>query len=313
MRFTIVGCGALGTILAAHLLEAGHTVNVRVRGRRLEQVREHGLKVRGLASLALGIEKGLTINEPSKDGVLIYAVKTYHMAEALEDCSESQADVVFSLANGVEKTRLLESRYDEVLGCMANFSGELDADGTAVFTRNVALHLGGGWPEVGSLVSVIDAAGITTKLSDDIYNEEWSKFVGWVALLTVAVISRLDTGDSLSNPFFAKLAAEIMRESGHIAEEIGVVLLDRPPFPVATITKDSLETAISVVMGIGNDFKRQAPGHRISALQDLLAGKQLEVHETLGFLVREAKRLSLDCPTLNMAYNIVSGLSHAQK
>jgi len=313
MQFTIVGCGALGTILAAHLLDVGHRVNVRIRGRRLEQVQEHGLKVRGLALLAKGTKEGLAINEPSTDGVLIYAVKTYHMAGALRDCSDCQADVVFSLANGVEKTRLLESSYAKVLGCVANFSGELDGDGTAVFTRNVALHLGGDWPELESLVSVINAAGITTKLSGDIYSEEWSKFVGWVALLTVSVISRLDTGDSLSNPFFAKFAAQIMRESGHVADKIGVVLLDRTPFPVATIAQGPLGAAVSVVMDIGADFKIQAPGHRISALQDLLAGKQLEVHETLGFLVREAERLSVDCPALNMAYNIVSGLSFAQK
>ena len=108
MQFTIVGCGALGTILSAHLLDAGHSVNVRVRGRRLEQVQSHGLKVRGLASLAKGVKEGLIINESSAGGVLIYAVKTYHMAGALEDCADCKADVVFSLANGVEKTRLLE-------------------------------------------------------------------------------------------------------------------------------------------------------------------------------------------------------------
>ena len=71
MRFSIVGCGALGTILGAHLLGAGHEVNVRVRGMRLKQIETNGLCVNGLRQFS-GLDCGsLTINRPVNEGILV--------------------------------------------------------------------------------------------------------------------------------------------------------------------------------------------------------------------------------------------------
>ena len=46
----------------------------------------------------------------------------------------------------------------------------------------------------------------------------------------------------------------------------------------------------------------------MSALQDLEAGRPLEVHETLGYAVREASRLGLGAPALGLCYDIAAGL-----
>ncbi len=315
MRFTIVGCGALGTILGAHLLRAGHEVNVRVRGVRLEQVSANGLCVEGLRTLSGCGDGHLAINSPVGEDILVYAVKTYHFAQAFLDVGEVNPAVVFSLANGVEKTRLLKTLYPEtnVLGCMANFSGELHRDGVANFTRNVAIYLGGHSPSVKGIVKCIDSSGINTIFSENIEAEEWSKFVGWVALLVVSVIARTDTGSTLTNPYLAKIAATIIYESSLIASKQGVSLIDREPFPVATISSASIEDAARAVIGIGDDFIVQAPEHRMSAVQDLALGRELEVDETLGFLVKEASRFGLDCPCLEMSYNVVSGVNYMQK
>jgi ketopantoate reductase len=158
----------------------------------------------------------------------------------------------------------------------------------------------------------MDAAGINTIFSDDIEAEEWSKFVGWVALLVVSVIARTDTGNTLANPYFAKMAAVIIYEASLIASKQGVSVIDRAPFPVATISSIPLEQATRAVVRIGEDFIREAPDHRMSAVQDLTHGRELEVEETLGFLRKEAKLLGLDCPCLEMAYNIVSGVNQMQ-
>jgi len=315
LRFSIVGCGALGTILGAHLLGAGHEVNVRVRGMRLKQIETNGLCVNGLRQFS-GLGCGsLTINMPVKEDILVYAVKTYHFEQAFSDVGSSNPLAVFSLANGVEKTRLLKNRYSEssVLGCMANFSGELGSDGVANFTRNVAVYIGGSSVHVRSIVETINSAGINTISSDKIETEEWSKFVGWVALLVTSVIARADTGATLANPYLAEIAATIIYESSLIALKQGVTLIDRAPFPVATISSVSLADATRAVIKIGEDFIREAPGHRMSAVQDLAFGRELEVEETLGFLCKEAVSFGLDCPCLQMSYNIVSGVNHIQK
>ena len=52
MRFTIFGAGSLGTIAAAFLIRAGHQVRVVARGERALYLREHGLKVHGMAALS---------------------------------------------------------------------------------------------------------------------------------------------------------------------------------------------------------------------------------------------------------------------
>lgn len=315
MRFTIVGCGALGTILGAHLLRAGHEVNVRVRGMRLKQIETNGLCVSGLKDLSGSGRGSLTINRSVQEDVLVYAVKTYHFEQAFSDVGSSNPLAVFSLANGVEKTRLLKKLYPKssVLGCMANFSGELGINGVANFTRNVAVYIGGSSVHVRSIADTINSAGINTIYSDNIETEEWSKFVGWVALLVTSVISRADTGSTLANPYLAQIAATIIYESSLIASKQGVTLIDRAPFPVATISSTSLENATLAVTEIGEDFIREAPGHRMSAVQDLSFGRELEVEETLGFLCKEAISLGLDCPCLQMSYNIVSGVNHIQK
>jgi len=50
----------------------------------------------------------------------------------------------------------------------------------------------------------------------------------------------------------------------------------------------------------------------MSTLQDLLAGRELEVEETLGYAVREAERLNLSLPLLNTFYHLIAGISRIQ-
>ena len=205
MQFTIVGAGALGTILGAHLLAAGHEVIMVARGGRAVQLEKQGLRLRGLRECDLPcqvVAPGAAIAHP---GVLIYTVKTYQMDEALAALGSLRPDAVFSVANGVMKNEQLTAVYGpkRVLGCMANVSGELLASGEVSFTRNVRMPLGAlpGYrgPAVASIASAIDAAGVITPAVDDIETAEWSKFAGWLAMFTLAVIARTTTGVYLEN------------------------------------------------------------------------------------------------------------------
>ena len=48
VEFAILGAGAIGSIIGAHLVRAGHSVVMLVRERRAEQLRRDGLVIRGL-------------------------------------------------------------------------------------------------------------------------------------------------------------------------------------------------------------------------------------------------------------------------
>lgn len=314
MQFTIVGAGALGTILGAHLVQAGHDVTVLARGARAADVAARGLRVTGLATFAPRCRVLTDPADVGSAGVLVYAVKTYHMEDALAGLANAAPEAVLSLANGVMKNEQLARVHGAgcVLGCMANFSGELEADGTVTFTRNVRLALGPlpgyAGPDPAPLVAAIHGSGIVSELVTDVESVEWSKFTGWVALFALSLIARAPTGVFLGNPHFARVCADIVRETAGLAAARGIALLDQSPMPVATVAGAPLETAVRTLMETGAAFEASAPGHRMSSLQDLEAGRRLEVEETLGHAVREAENLGLSAPTLALAYRIAAGL-----
>lgn len=315
MNITIVGAGALGTILGAHLVAAGHTVTVLARGARAADVAERGLRVSGLVELATPCR---VLTEPGAVGdtdVLIYAVKTYHMHDAVASLAGSRPDAVFSLANGVMKNEQLVAAHgsEQVLGCMANFSGELLDSGTAVFTRNVRLAIGAArsnpGPTAEAIAAAIDAAGIRTDAAPDIETVEWSKFTGWVALFSLSLIARTTTGAYLENPQFARIGAELIRETARIAQARGIPLVDQSPVPVQSVASGTLAEGVRSLREVGAALAASAPGHRMSSLQDLEAGRQLEVEETLGYAANEAMRLGLEAPTLGLCYRLAGGLN----
>lgn len=315
MQFTIVGAGALGSILGAHLIAAGHAVIMIARGARATQLKDRGLRLRGLREFDLPCQVVAPGDAIATPGVLIYTVKTYQMDDALAALVSLRPDAVFSVANGVMKNEQLTAVYgrERVLGCMANVSGELLASGEVSFTRNVRMPLGPlpGYrgPAAASIASAIDAAGVITPAIDDIETAEWSKFAGWLAMFTLAVIARTTTGVYLENAGLAALAVKLVKEAVALARARGITLVDQSPMPVVSVADAATPAAaVEILRDIGRNLIAQAPTHRMSALQDFDAGRRLEVHETLGYAQREAQRLAVPAPTIAFCYELVAGL-----
>lgn len=315
MDVVVVGAGALGTILAAHLSRAGHTVKVLARGRRAAQVKQDGLVVRGLADITVACT---VLNDPAMVAdadLLIVTVKTYDNEAAIAALPPRRFDTVFSVANGVLKNAQLQHRFgaNAVLGCMANTSGELLDNGEVRFTRNVCLHLGeldGGLSQRATTIAqAIDESGIKTQSEKDIRVVEWSKFVGWTALLALSVTTRSPTAGFLADPHCAGLAANMIKEMAAIAHENRIQIVDQSPLPVASIAAATPDRGREIVIEVGNELRRSAPGHRMSSLQDLERGKPLEVEETLGFALAEGRRLGLETLSLAIFYQLVAGIS----
>ena len=315
MQFTIVGAGALGSILGAHLIAAGHAVTLVARGARAVQLKEQGLRLRGLREFDLPCQVAAPGDAVATAGVLIYTVKTYQMDEALAALGSLRPDAVFSVANGVMKNEQLTAVYGRecVLGCMANVSGELLASGEVIFTRNVRMPIGPlpgyGGPAAASIAAAIDAAGVITPAVDDIESAEWSKFAGWLAMFTLAVIARTSTGVYLENAGLAAVGVKLVKEAVALARARGITLVDQSPIPVVSVADAvSQAAAVEILREIGRTLIAQAPTHRMSALQDFAAGRRLEVHETLGYAQRAAQRLAVPVPTITFCYELVAGL-----
>ena len=192
---------------------------------------------------------------------------------------------------------------------MADFSGELLANGEVKFTRNVCLHLGeekgGASARVDELVAAIDGAGVRCQAASNIRTREWSKYAGWIAQFPLAVLTRQITWKFLMDERSALVIVRIVREAAQLAAAMKVELMDMPPLPVPSIVNASDAQAIEIVRGIGQKFLDNSPEHRMSAQQDVLRGSRLESEETLGYALQKAAELGVAMPTLDTCYRIL--------
>ncbi len=312
MRFAILGAGALGTILGAHLSRAGHEVAMIVRGERARTLQRQGLVLNGLSDIKA---RPTVIDDPQKlreTGTLIIATKAIDTLPAIESLSHLKLEQAFSVQNGVLKNELLVRvfGFSRVLGAMADFSGELLASGEVKFTRNVCLHIGeekgGITPRVEQLASAIDSAGVRCVAAPNIRTREWSKYAGWIAQFPLAVLTRQITWKFLMDERSALVIVRIVREAAQLAAAMKIELLDMPPLPVPSIVRASDAQAVEIVRGIGQKFLDNSPEHRMSAQQDVLRGSRLEHAETLGFALDKARELGVPMPTLDTCYRILT-------
>jgi 2-dehydropantoate 2-reductase len=318
-EFAIVGAGAIGSILGAHLARAGHDVVMLARGERAGHIERAGLEIKGLTEFSQRVRVLTDPSELQKADTLILATKTYATAATLAGLREVRVGVAFSIQNGLQKNEQLAATWgtSSVLGALADTSGELLPSGEVLFTRNEQLLVGelsGARSERAErLARSIDSAGVRTSAVDDIQGLEWSKFAAWTGLMVLSIMTRAPTWQYLTDADSARVLARLVREIGTLAAAHKISLFDRAPLPVATIVGSSEDAAVAAIRAVGERFKALAPTHRMSSLQDLEAGRPIEVEETLGHAVQLAKRAELSLPLLASFYGLVASVDRIRR
>ena len=317
-EFAILGAGAMGSILGAHLARAGHSVALLARGKRAAQLRAEGLRIGGLVQFSTPIT---VIDDPSQlkeADTLIIATKAIDTAASLAPLSRARIGKALSVQNGVMKNDLLAGAFgwDRVLGALANMSGEVMPSGEVLFTRNVNVLIGdlagGVSNSTQKIAQTLDASGVRATAVPDISSQEWAKFAGWVGLVGVSITARTPTWKYLIDRGGSTVLVRLVREVHTLARACGVALTDHSMFPVATLSNGSEEAAVEVMQGYGRQFRENAPQHKLSTLQDIEAGRALEVEETLGFAARKARELGLSLPLLEATYHLANAIDHAR-
>jgi 2-dehydropantoate 2-reductase len=311
-EFVIVGAGALGSILAAHLARAGRSVAVLARGQRADRVAREGLRIAGLAEFSTPVSVLRDPAELHRTRTLIMATKTPGTAEALAKLRHVDIRAAFSIQNGTAKNELLAEAFgaERVLGSLANTSGEMLSSGEVVFTRNVNILLGelsgAASARAKEIAAAIDSSGVRATAVADIVSLEWSKFATWVGMLVLSVTVRSVTWRYLADPASATVLVRLTREMGRLAEALGIALTDQAMLPAASLCRGSEESAVALLIKSGVDLQERAPEHRMSSLQDVDAGRPLEIHETLGYALQKASCLGLTLPLLDAFYRVIS-------
>jgi 2-dehydropantoate 2-reductase len=223
MKIVILGAGALGTVLGAHLARAGKDVTLIARGQRAAYLQEHGATITGLVDITVPVRVVTDPQQVQKADVLMVTVKTYDMEAALASVKHLDVGSVLSIQNDVLKNEQFAQTFcwAKVLGAMAAFSAEVLPTGTVRFTVNQGLYLGelpaGISDRVQTLATTLERAGIVAKVTPSIQSIEWSKYVTFVGAMPLAVLTRLETykflGDRKIKRPFPPPAAPAVRDS----------------------------------------------------------------------------------------------------
>src|SRR4029434_1808987 len=178
MHTVILGAGALGTILGAHLARAGAEVTLIARGNRAAYLQEHGATITGLVDFTVPVR---VVTDPSQlhaAEVLLVTVKTYDMVSALQSVKHLDIGSVFSIQNGVLKDEQLAQTFgwEKVLGAMAFTGAEVLPTGIIRFTLNQGVYLGelptGTSARVQTLADTLEHSGILVQVTPSIQSLE---------------------------------------------------------------------------------------------------------------------------------------------
>jgi 2-dehydropantoate 2-reductase len=305
MKICIYGAGAVGGLIAGRLAQAGHEVSVVARGAHLAAIREKGLRV-----LSGGKELKVKIKadqDPSKLGpqdAVIVAVKAQNLAEvaaAIGPLIGAGTSIVTAM-NGVPWwffDRLpfgagqlrLESLdpggglarampTDRIVGCVIHLAASTPEPGVISHGMGERLILGepGGknTSRTQAIVEALKSAGFEANASGFIEKDFWVKLIGNVSFNPVAALTLATANRLIADDYVKAYMVAIMRECLAIGRAVGV---DADIDPEARM-----------------DMARRLGVFKPSTLQDMEAGKSLEIDGLLIGTLEVAKKAGVAAP-----------------
>ena len=315
MKVCVVGAGAIGGYLAVRLAHAGHDVAVVARGPHLAAIRERGLTLieadRELtAAPAAATDR---IRDLGPQDLVLLALKAHQIEAVVEELPAllGAGTVLVTLQNGipwwyfqklegefagrvvraVDPRGVLFRRIDpaRLIGCIAY-------PAAVVARPGVIRHIEGNRFPVGELdgretervrgvSAAFTEAGFKARILDDIRSEIWLKLWGNLTFNPISALTHATLVDICRFPQSRELAAAMMTEAQAVGERLGAGF--RVP----------LERRIAGAEAVGR--------HKTSMLQDVEAGKPLEIDGMLGAVVELAEVTGIAVPTLRALYACV--------
>jgi len=310
MKICVYGAGAVGGLIAAWLSRSGHDVSVVARGAQLEAIRKQGLRVRDRASGKVESFKVSTSPAGTQDYVIV-AVKAQNLTEVRIEKLLGERTSIVTAMNGVPwwffdrlkfgggKHRLESldpggrlSRAmptDRIVGCVVHLAASTPEAGLISHNMGTRLIIGepGGknTQRTTRLAEALTGAGFETVVSDAIEKEFWVKLLGNVSFNPVSALT-VSTADRLiDDPLIKDYMVGIMREVLAIGRAVGV---DAAIDPEARI-----------------DMARVLGKFKTSTLQDLEAGKPLEVDGLLAGTLEIAEKAGVAAPLTQSLFGLI--------
>jgi 2-dehydropantoate 2-reductase len=311
MRFLIAGAGAIGGYIGACMARAGLDVTLYARGPHLRAMQERGLRVLS-ADGDFEVRPRVIGNlaETSDVDVILLGVKAHaltQLAPLLKPLIGEHTTIV-STQNGLpwwyfqvgagEHSGIQLERVDPggVIGSFfdpAKVVGSLVYLGTEIAEPGVIRHTEGNRISLGepdgsrsdrcrTIAEVLIKAGLRCPVSARIRNEIWVKLLGNVAFNPISALTRATLVQMARDPEVCQVVRKIMMETEAVANKLGIEL------PI------SIDQRIAGAEKVGE--------HKTSMLQDLEAGRPMELEPVVGAVVELGERLGIEMPHTRTVY-----------
>lgn len=296
MKVTIIGPGAIGTLLAAHLARSKNEVwFLDKHTQRAHKIRKNGIRLEGLSKITTKVEASVEAKEIGRTDLVILCVKSYDTEEATKKAVDliKEDTYVLSLQNGLGNIQILNDVVgeDKVIAAVTSQAATL---------LNVGLvrHTGRGETIVGRvnkqplgkarvILELFNQAELPTRSSRDINTLIWSKLIINAGINALSAITRLKNGLLLEY----SATRELMR--GAVSEAVRVAKRKR----IRLNYDDPIQKVESVCKATSTNLS--------SMLQDVLNKKQTEIDFINGAIVRQGKSLSIATPVNEVLTNLV--------
>lgn len=292
VHFVVLGMGAVGGFyglrLAKHLQEhpGEFGLSFIARGKTLEALREgaslidcdEDTKFTGLNCFGSFGDIDFKANEQV---VVLLCVKSKDTLEAVNSIDRNDIAVI-SIQNGVENEQRIASVLGEerTIGALTNIAAEALEPGNYINKGKYSLVIGeldGSSSErLERIMELLRAAGINTRISENIYKELWSKLVWNAGFNPTSVLYQMTVGELLADPEIRAIIVGVMQEVKQVAHALGYDLAD------------DLDQK-----HIARTDTPEWYSFRTSMLQDHQKGKVIELDDLLGVVVRKGQELGL--------------------
>lgn len=309
MRFLIAGAGAIGGYIGAKLAQAGQDVTLFARGPHLAAMQSRGLRiVSPEGDFETRPQVIGNLSDAGEVDVLVLGVKAHGLTQLAPQLKPliGEKTTVVSTQNGIpwwyfqfgDRTGIRLERVDpggviarsidpaRVLGSIVYFSADIVEPGVIRHTEGNRISLGepdGSRSErARQIAEILVKSGLRCPVTARLRHEIWVKLLGNVAFNPISALTRATLVQMVRDPEIGCLVRNIMSEVEAVANKLGIEL------PV------SIEQRMAGAEKVGE--------HKTSMLQDLEAGRPMELDAIAGAVVELGERLEVPMPHTRSVY-----------
>jgi len=294
----IVGCGAMGSVYAALLADAGHDVwAIDAWQAHVDAMNAKGLRVEGKSGdRTVKLHASTKAADVGKADLVIIATKhdgVEAAAEAVKPILKPSTPVL-AIQNGLGSAE----RVADILGPERVMQGVVGGFGASMKGPGHAHHNGMEFVRLGEyagpkserlehVAEVWRSGGFKVLTFDDIHKMVWEKLICNTSFSGPCAVTGLTVGQMMADPNGWAISLGCAREADAVARAKGIAL-----------EYDDIEAYI-------RNFASKIPNAKPSMLLDHLAGKRCEIDVINGAISREGRRVGVPTPVNDLICAIV--------